>query len=401
MAGLVVEPAGRGEEEFIVHAFGRVFARGAVAVVIVAVAVGTGHGAVAVSGSAGSGQAWLYGVSCPARGYCLAVGGRTAGNVSEPLAEVLSAGRWRVVSPPGVAGAADDELYGVSCRARTRCMAVGRASVPGRASAVSVVDLWDGRRWHRVAAMPRGARGVLAGVSCQGAAGCMVVGGASGTGPLSELRTGRGWRLLVTPKARGAAGGSLAAVSCRAVRCAAAGVSLTPAMTEGHGLGESWNGRRWAAAPIPVPDGTGYLVEDVSCGSPSACITVGYTLPAPGPVPFTYQLSRGRWRWLARAAATPAGTALDGISCPARRYCVSVGASGTGSPFAQAWDGASWRVLTALRPPRKSYSVFYGISCPRVRWCLAVGQAGSGGAERTLAEILNGSTWRVLAPPSP
>jgi hypothetical protein len=94
MAGLVVEPAGRGEEEFIVHAFGRVFARGAVAVVIVAVAVGTGHGAVAVSGSAGSGQAWLYGVSCPARGYCLAVGGRTAGNVSEQTSK-----RKRVTVP--------------------------------------------------------------------------------------------------------------------------------------------------------------------------------------------------------------------------------------------------------------------------------------------------------------
>jgi hypothetical protein len=180
----------QGEEGLIVRTFGRVLVRGAGAVVVaglaVAAAAGPGDGALAAGRTARAGQAWFYGVSCPARGYCLAVGGRTAGNVSKPLAEVLSAGRWRVVSPPGGAGAFDDELYAVSCRARTQCMAVGQAGFLHRASAVNVVEVWDGRRWHQVAAMPRGARGVLAGVSCQGAAGCMVVGGFATRGRTSE-----------------------------------------------------------------------------------------------------------------------------------------------------------------------------------------------------------------------
>jgi hypothetical protein len=105
--------------------------------------------------------------------------------------------------------------------------------------------------------------------------------------------------------------------------------------------------------------------------------------------------------WAADGAAAPAFSAtgpathdyLSGVSCVSGSFCMAVGgfASPAGNRFAlaEAWNGASWRVLDSA----EAAGFLATVSCPSVSFCMAVGD--------TSAEAWNGSTWRVVkAPPT-
>jgi hypothetical protein len=58
----------------------------------------------------------LYGVSCPAAGFCAAVGYEygTSHDPAQTLAEMWRGGTWHAVASPDTSAAEDNELYAVS-----------------------------------------------------------------------------------------------------------------------------------------------------------------------------------------------------------------------------------------------------------------------------------------------
>jgi hypothetical protein len=76
---------------------------------------------------AGAGGAVLNGVSCAAKGSCVAVGATTTtnGQPRHPLVERLVNGHWRTQPAPTVHAAHHPYLNAVSCRKVNACVAVG------------------------------------------------------------------------------------------------------------------------------------------------------------------------------------------------------------------------------------------------------------------------------------
>ena len=72
--------------------------------------------------------------------------------------------------------------------------------------------------------------------------------------------------------------------------------------------------------------------------------------------------------------------ALNGVSCPSDTACTASGAyapGGHSAYFLEAWNGRSWRLVTAPHPAGFLSGALNGISCAVAR-CTAVG-AWSGG----------------------
>jgi hypothetical protein len=91
---------------------------------------------------------------------------------------------------------------------------------------------------------------------------------------------------------------------------------------------------------------------------------------------------------LATSGISP--TELAGVSCTRPSWCMAVGhytgRSGRRHALAQIWNGTSWRVLS---PPGRALT---GVSCSARSFCMASG--GPTGAERW-----DGRAWRTMASP--
>lgn len=83
---------------------------------------------------------------------------------------------------------------------------------------------------------------------------------------------------------------------------------------------------------------------------------------------------------------------LSGVSCPSSSDCMGVGSyaarSGASVPFAEQWNGTSWRAIPISAP---EFSELTDVTCVDTSDCMAVGSTRYG----TLAEIWDGNDWRV------
>jgi hypothetical protein len=149
-------------------------------------------------------------------------------------------------------------------------------------------------------------------------------------------------------------------------------------------------------------------VNDISCSASNACTAVGDYVNGSGSfVPLVL-----RWNgkaWLMQRA--PAGGAIDtfffGVSCPSVTYCVAVGQTEVGggalpsaTPFAEQWNGTTWRVLPSPSSAPAGVGFLYGASCSAAPSCEVAGsQAASAAAPDTLplAAHWNGKSWATQA----
>jgi hypothetical protein len=393
----------------------RVLLTGGVLAALLTVVPGTATaGSVPAAATAGSVPAaatvrgtTLLGVSCTRASRCMAVGSRArTKTTTNPLAEVWTGGSWRILATPRPATARSSLLIEVSCRAASSCVAVG-SSTNSANRATALAQAWNGTRWRLITpARPAGARSSeLLDVSCTGSHGCMAVGDyrtrAGRIHPLSESWNGTGWRVLTTPDRRGAQAGILDGIFCGGSRCKAVGffqknASVLP------GLAEAWSGTRWRVLAFPDPAGATFVdAQDVACGAASACVAVGL-VTTPVPTSLTERWHSGSWHLVKAAVTSPAQAMLNGVSCPASARCVAVGESGDGPKLlAEAWNGTRWRVLKTPDPPAATSSFLNQVSCTGVSHCVAVGSRGSGKNASALAEIWNGTSWKVLKTPGP
>src|SRR5215471_18913367 len=96
---------------------------------------------------------------------------------------------------------------------------------------------------------------------------------------------------------------------------------------------------------------------------------------------------------------------LNWVSCPAANSCMAVGtyskASGAGVTLAELWNGSTWRIQPLPSPPGAAWSALLGVSCVSPSACEAVGATVSRSREwRPVMERWNGTKWQLQPAPS-
>ncbi len=310
------------------------------------------------------------------------------------------------------AAAYSSNLSGVSCPHASWCMAVGSSSASASSPSRTLAETRSGTRWRILTTPnpPGTAASSLTSVSCTSAARCIAV-GDHGTRTLAEAWNGTRWRILTTPAL---ASSSLASVSCTsAARCIAVGDRGT------RTLAEAWNGARWRLLNTRSPARSS--LTSVSCTA-AGCMAVGghavhiHGLPPDlyPARPFAEAWNGISWRVLpipnVPGAAGGKESRPQSVSCTGDFRCMAVGGSnqdqgeGAFPSFAEAWNGSSWRLVKTANP-RTGVRWLNGVSCTAAARCMAVGNSTSNGGlikgTGAFAEVWNGISWHLLKVAAP
>jgi hypothetical protein len=122
-------------------------------------------------------------LSCPVRGYCLALGVRDGA----AAAAAYTAGRWTAVSPPS---GTVPSLFG--CAGPAMCL----AAYDGR---TLVTDVWNGSTWTPVSSS---TLSYPVGLTCSGGKGCWLLGMTRKHHPLALRWQGNDWVPVTVPAVR-------------------------------------------------------------------------------------------------------------------------------------------------------------------------------------------------------
>ncbi len=264
---------------------------------------------------------------------------------------------WRTQATPEPAGSIDQSFDGVSCTSSTACMGIGSYVLAHHAGVIlgEFGETWNGARWT-VRKVPNG--------------------------------TGRVF---------------LEAVKCRSARWCVAVGDISPRPNGGNGspVVDTWNGGTWKQVKLPLPAGaTNGALYTVACSGTAACTAIGQSAngsQAPS-------LLAERWNgssWKAQSMPEPAGATLTGVACPTVHACRAVGEDNQGL-LTEFWNGSAWTVVPAPVPAGTTLQDVSAISCISADSCEAVGgyESDSNSFWYTLAEVWNGSRWRVQPTPA-
>ncbi|TVZ02950.1 hypothetical protein EAS64_21000 [Trebonia kvetii] len=193
-------------------------------------------------------------VSCPAAGFCMAVGGIEAvSGAGTALVDVWNGKAWSLLKPAKLpAGVTDASLNAVSCASATHCVAVGFAG-GGGLSAIS--EVWNGKTWsYAKVSWPKGVKNtLLLDVACLSASHCIAV-GSTGNNPNAEglsgrtaatLWNGKAWSAMSVPAPAKGRFSLFNGVDCHKAFCAAAGQTGPRGTTNGIGLAGFTTGGSW------------------------------------------------------------------------------------------------------------------------------------------------------------
>jgi hypothetical protein len=347
-------------------------------------------------GSAALGS--LFGVSCPLRSDCIAVG---VANSGAPLAERWNGSQWSLSSPARPAGLKNVTLGDVSCTSATQCMTIG-FTVDKAETFATLSEIWNGRTWtiEPTPAPAGGTQAALDALSCASATSCLAVGNDYRTGlqshDLAESWNGTTWSIVQSPGR-----GSINSVSCP---------SAGPCTVVASGpLAETWNGVTWTSDALPSLAGTSQSgLAGVSCRAGGRCTAVGSYWSDGSELALAERRSAGAWS--IQPVHEPTGsrnTTLESVSCPSTSTCVAVGSYVVNNPFfksfSEVWAGAGWVLVRLPSPEAGATEIDIGsVSCASQTSCVAVGSyQNASGIELTLVEGWNGSTWTVVPSPNP
>jgi hypothetical protein len=272
---------------------------------------------------ANSSANYLYSVSCPAVGTCVAVGTSSSDggpDSNQTLVETLTDGMWSITPSFDPAGD-DDVLNGVSCTSATNCVAVGSS---GYADTQTLIESNTGGSWSATAT-GSGATGILSAVSCDSATSCTAVGTVYAT------LSGGTWSVgnYVVPGQES----DLLGISCTTTGCVAAGEYYSnPSTEQWSTLIESYAAGTWTVMASPDVGSDTYLY-DVSCTDLSDCVAVGFSLNTPvyPQVSSSLALDLSNGAWSVDPTPNPEGTSgnalnrLLSLSCSSPIACQSVG----------------------------------------------------------------------------
>ncbi len=356
----------------------------------------TGAARLAFSG------AILSGVSCTSRSQCTATGVATtrSGKNLKPLAERWNGTTWAKQTAPttntrGQLGATLDG--GVSCTSSTACVAAGYSY--SKKTDRLLGEGWNGHAWTIQADSKPATGGQPFGISCRWAKDCTAVGQRATGATLAEHWNGRRWSAQTTKHL-----GSLDSVSCPATgNCTAVGSN-----SAGKALAEHWNGKTWSDQSAASPQ---QLTRpwSVSCTAVKDCVavgTAGTTSPPISLAPLAERWTGGKWAVLSPANPAPSGdiSELNSVSCTSATNCMAVGdyedpAVTSDTSFAEQWNGTNWTLETT--PSAVTFTALESVSCSSAAHCVAVGVSSptATGTLSPVAEVWNGATWTAVTAP--
>jgi hypothetical protein len=189
-------------------------------------------------------------------------------------------------------------------------------------------------------------------LSCSSPAFCMAVGDVH-----AAVWSGSSWTSTAGPPRRGDTFFEASSVSCSGTTCAAAGdlsQSEAPAA-------ELWRDGTLATIAAPIPE---LSPNSVSCVAATRCVIVGTHLDGPGPFAESWN---GR-TWRAMKAPQAKGYAGAGVSCLSATWCLSVSSDGRSA----RWNGRQWSLLSQLTYRREALG-YHAVSCAATTSCEAVG----------------------------
>lgn len=354
----------------------------------------------------GAQVSYLQGVSCTSASSCVAVGFYLDGSgASHAFAEGWNGTTWTLESVPEPSGAQNSVLNAVSCSSASTCAAVGDYTNTSGVE-VTLAEHWNGVAWAvQSTPSPAGAQfSFLSGINCLSSTACVAV-GLSDQGSLAERSDGTSWSIQSTPTSA-SPGAALFSVSCTSsFACLAVG-STAPGT--GMTLAERWNGTKWTVQSTPNPSGAqDTVLNSIACSSSSACTAVGWSFDSSN----TASTVAERWDghdWSLQSTPNKFGfSQLGGVACPGASACVAVGigfdTSGAFVTLGEGWDGTQWSVQPTANPQGTHGAQLLGVSCKSSSACMAVGQATDpfGNARGPLAELWDGTAWRITPTPSP
>lgn len=339
----------------------------------------------------------LFGVSCPAAGFCAAVGyyQSPVGQVS--IAQTWNGSAWTMQPFPVPADSSGAELTGVSCTSPTFCEAVGGYFDNTVGDNVTLAATWDGTSWSLQTTPNPGGFNFeqFNAVSCASPTFCDAWASGNGGNPgvtIAEQWNGSSWQMQTVPS-----NAMVNSVSC---------TSATFCEAVGFGPAYEWDGSAWTSQTIPAPAGTGGL-GGVSCTSRAFCEAVGENNIS-GNVVGVAAMWNGS-AWSAQATSDPAKSTflqLTGVSCASPSSCEAGGyfevQLGGNDPkaLAEAWDGKAWQLQHAVAPPGAVSNSLSSISCVSASFCEAAGtRFDSSGNQVGLIEMWDGQSWHIQ--PSP
>ena len=329
-------------------------------------------------------------VTCPAVGWCVAVGSAGIGSPS-PLVWTFSSGTWTDTT---LAGPSPGGLSAVSCAAVGSCTAVGDGTIE---------TLSDGS-WVFTAAPVAGlnpssaSSANLQAVTCPSANACLSVGtysdGGGNAWGVIETLTGGAWSASTAPLVGLNTGADpsvhLSRLTCPAQNSCAAVGTYQDTSGSTQGLIETLDAGTWTAQPAPLagldpPAGGSPAVgfgTNLSCPSANSCVSVGSYKDAAGNQHGLIETStNGIWSAVTASAVglyPPASSALylADVSCPTVGSCVAVGGYlsapiSLGMGVIETLSDGVWSATTINPPGGGSY--LGTVACPAMGSCESTG----------------------------
>ena len=196
-----------------------------------------------------------------------------------------------------------------------------------------------------------------------------------------------------------------------------AGLAAQPSTTNGSSP-RIVTPSQWSTVPMSTfGAATTVYLESISCGTPTNCVTVGFTEGADDIVQPVAAVYRGG-SWTASAVLAPVGhreEELASVSCTTATFCMAVGEQFTPaktsttvavatatSPLVEQWNGQTWSIVATPTTPPAGWT---SVSCTSPAACTATGVATSGtpGALTYLTVVAqwNGTAWSSSRLPTP
>ncbi len=166
-------------------------------------------------------------------------------------------------------------------------------------------------------------------------------------------------------------------------------------------------GLSWSVMRTPNPTAPQAALAAVSCSSPKSCMAVGNYYNGNGVQLSLAEAWSGR-TWTVEPTPDPARTGevqLLGISCTSPDACTAVGFSQQGQKqrdqltLAEVWNGSTWRIEPSPNPAGSPATRLTAVSCTSSTACTAVGWQSIGNFEAPLAEIWDGQAWAIYKTP--
>jgi hypothetical protein len=319
----------------------------------------------------------LSGVSCSTQSLCLAVGTYGSGSSEKTLSEKWNGSKVGVVTSPTPSGSKYTDFNAISCPTSSFCMAVGRVYKSG--SDLMLAEDWNGSKWTQLTTPSLGVdqSDDLYGVSCKSATWCMAVGWwtIDPENALAMLWNGSTWTQETVPNTNSTDDNDLYSVSCVATSfCIAVG-----ATSGDDQLIDRWNGTTWAI----VSSTANLALDGVRCRSTTFCVAVG----AQGSS--TIDTLVETWNgatWTVTSSPNVSGSNanfLASVSCTGTTFCMAGGyyfsSGGAVLTLTEVWTGGTWSIVPSINPNATQNDIT-SVSCttaPGGNFCLAVGWDGS------------------------